>query len=560
MLVVTTTAPARRDREVPTVTINATLGQRDDTRPAADDVIADVDVSQDRSFAQIWRDRVAATPDSTFLVFAAEDGTRGEWTYAAFDAGVEDVMRVLIARDVRPGDAVHLALRNSPAFLTIWLACARLGAWMVPVDPASSERDLRRQIQRVTPKLGFCATARQAPYRAAAEANGLTTVLDLDETAHDLDRFAEFATPLPALPEVALPAPADRLAVMFTSGTTSEPKGVVLTQANYASLARSMSAVAALEARHRWLVTLPLFHGNAQYYCFTPAIAVGASVALTATFSASGWVRSAHELSVTHASLFAAPIRMILARTPDDVPALDLEHVWFAQSLGAEHHVRFAQMCGVVPRQLYGMTETVAIVTADTATPPRHDVIGRPILARRVRLVDPETGTEPALGSPGMIHVAGHRGVDLFQGYLDAPEITARSFPGTEPDGTSWFATGDLAARDEGGDLRFVGRADDVIKVSGENVSLTEVEATVAQAPGVLEVAVVAKPDPIRDVVPVAYVVARTPDDPPTAEHLTAWAERELAPAARPREWHLIDELPRTSVGKIRRFAVGTTA
>ncbi len=106
----------------------------------------------------------------------------------------------------------------------------------------------------------------------------------------------------------------------------------------------------------------------------------------------------------------------------------------------------------------------------------------------------------------------------------------------------------------DGEALRFVGRRDDVIKVSGENVSLTEVEAILAQAPGVLECAVLGRPDPVRDMVPVAYVVPRDREHPPAAGDLAAWAERNLASAARPRDWHLIDELPRTSVGKVRRF------
>ncbi|MEU1483188.1 AMP-binding protein [Streptomyces sp. NPDC005752] len=517
----------------------------------------DIDLGEGRAFADIWCDRVEATPGATFLVFRDDAGNVRSWTYEQFDATVGHAMQVMLARGVTPGSSVHLVLRNSPAFLAFWLACTRLGAWMVPVDPASGERDLHLQLERVGPRLGVCAKARRKAYAAAAERAGLDQVLELDETAVDVDLLAAEAAALPALPPLERPGPKDRIATMFTSGTTSRPKGVVLTQANYATLARVMSAVANLEARHRWFVTLPLFHGNAQYYCFTPAIAVGASVALTASFSAGGWVGSAHDLRATHASLFAAPIRMILARTPEDAPRLALEHVWFAQSLGQEHHRRFAEITGVTPRQLYGMTETVAIVTADVSEPPAHDVIGRPVQDRRVRLVDLSTGDEAGTGKPGMIHVAGRRGIDLFREYLDAPETTGRSF--SEPidaDGTVWFATGDLATRDETGTLRFVGRADDVIKVSGENVSLTEVEAVLAQAPGVLEAAVVAKPDPVRDVVPIAYLVPRDAAEPPSTDDLNAWAERELAPAARPREWHLIDELPRTSVGKVRRFAV----
>jgi carnitine-CoA ligase len=349
---------------------------------------------------------------------------------------------------------------------------------------------------------------------------------------------------------------------MFTSGTTSQPKGVVLTQANYRTVAEVMAAVANLGPDDRWLVTLPLFHANAQYYCFSPAINVGASVALTATFSASQWIDMSHELGATHASLFAAPIRMILARTPDGTEPGRLRHVWFAQSLGRDHHRRFGELAGTLPRQLYGMTETIAIVTADRGDPPSHDVIGEPVPGRTIRLVDPATREDVEAGAPGMIMLRGERGVDLFAEYLDDPAVTDRTFT-TDDEGVTWLVTGDLAVQVDSpssgpGALRFVGRADDVIKVAGENVSLTEVEAVLAQAPGVLEVAVVARADVIRDQVPVAYVVARDPDHAPTVDELATWAADQLTPQARPREWHLIDSLPRTSVGKVRRFKIGT--
>jgi carnitine-CoA ligase len=466
---------------------------------------------------------------------------------------------MLTANGVAAGDPVHLCLRNSPAFIAVWLATAEVGAWMVPVDPASTTRDIEIQLARVSPKIGFYAAQRAGTYLAGvAEGTALRTVA-LDETADDVRSGgplrADGVAPRP--PAAASPVePSARLAVMFTSGTTAQPKGVVLTQANYRHVARAMAAAANLGVDDRWLVTLPLFHANAQFYCFAPAIEVGASVALTATFSASQWIDMANELDATHASLFAAPIRMILARTPDDTTPCGLRHTWFAQNLGPDHHHRFGELTGTLPRQLYGMTETVAIVTADRSDPPAHDLIGEPVPGRSVRLVDQTTRADVDVGTPGMIMVAGERGVDLFAEYLDDPATTDRSFT-TDDDGATWFITGDLAVQNASGALRFVGRADDVIKVAGENVSLTEVEAILAQAPGVLEVAVIARPDEIRDHVPVAYVVASDQLHPPRADDLAAWASEQLAPQARPHEWHFIESLPRTSVGKVRRFKIG---
>ena len=505
-------------------------------------------------FHDHWSRTVAAHGSAPFLIFHDPAGTT-RYTYAEFDDIVARTAGTLRAGGVRPGSAVHVVLRNCPAFVAIWLAVARLGAWFVPVDPASAPRDIANQTRRTTPALGVCALERRADYLAGA-GESVPIVIAVAENAGDIAPGGPLVTgePVTAAPQHL--SPADRLAVMFTSGTTSEPKGVVLTQENYATVAETMAEAVGLRAQHRWLVTLPLFHANAQYYCFSPAITVGASVALTHTFSASRWAQQAHDLAVTHASLFAAPIRMILARSPERTPPLHLQHVWFAQSLGPEHYERFAELIGRRPRQLYGMTETVAAVTGDTSDPLRHDVIGSALGGRRIAVVDPQTGDPRTPGEPGMLLVHGTRGADLFAEYLDAPEVNARGFTDLA-DGTSWFRTGDLVAADpETGALSFVGRADDVIKVAGENVSLTEVEAVICQAPGVLEAVVLAQPDPIRDQVPVAYVVARDPAAPPDSARLADWAAGNLPPAARPREWHVVDSIPRTSVGKIRRFQV----
>lgn len=509
----------------------------------------------DMTLGRRWDTAVERHGDRPFLVFEGPDGAVSEWSYGEFDEIVGRVSALLSDSGVSAAAAVHIALRNCPAFIAIWLACARLGAWMVPADPASTVRDIRRQLDRVRPTVGFCATSRSEVYsQAVAESAACTmTTIAVDEAADDVRLGGGLCRHEAAAARTSLASSTDRLAVMFTSGTTSEPKGVVLTQHNYAHVADTMAAAVELQPPHRWLVTLPLFHANAQYYCIAPAIAVGASVALTATFSASQWLRQAGDLSATHASLFAAPIRMILARRPADAPKVRLEHLWFAQNIGAQHYEEFSELVGCRPRQLYGMTETVAIVTADVSQPYCNDVIGPPIAGRTVRVQDPETGALAEDGQPGELVVAGSPGEDLFLEYLDEPATTDRSF--VAGDGTTWFRTGDMVARStEDGALRFVGRRDDVIKVAGENVSLAEVEAALAQAPGVLECAVVGQADPIRDTVPVAYVVPRDAQAPPDPDDLAEWATRNLPPAARPRGWHVIEQLPRTSVGKVRRF------
>ncbi len=503
------------------------------------------------TFAELWERGVREYPQRTFLLFRDDNGNDAQWTYREFGDLVERVSNRLWTLGVRRGAAVHLCLRNSPAFLLVWFAVARLGGFMVPVDPASGPGDLANQVSRTQPVVGVAAADRADTYRAAV-GTMVTRVIEVYEDARDTLPGSPLLGDPGGASAVTTVAGSDRLAIMFTSGTTSEPKGVVLNQANYGYLARTMASLAELTASHRWFVTLPLFHGNAQFYCVAPAVSVGASVALTSRFSASRWVRQARETRATHASLFAAPIRMILTRTSDDTEPANLHHVWYAQNLAANHYAEFARLVGARPRQLYGMTETTAVVTCDRGAVPVHDSIGTVVPGREIRLLNPDDPTRTAEGDTGVLALAGTRGVDLFEGYLDNDAVNAHAF--LERDGQEWFRTGDLVRREHTGELRFVGRIDDVIKVAGENVSLTEIEAALAQAPGVLEAAVLAKADPVRDHVPVAYVVPRDPANPPRIAHLREWAEHNLTPRTCPREWHLLDELPRTSVGKIRRF------
>lgn len=502
------------------------------------------------TFEECWRQAAEQYAARTFLVFSDAAGKDHSWSYGEFDERVRRVAATLRATGLEPGRAVHVALRNSPAFLAVWLAAARLGARLVPVDPASTARDLAQQTRRTAPQVGIYSVHRADAYLQGAD---VPAMLPVTEGAEDLDEGSPLlGRPLRDTEGPPLTEPDTPMAVMFTSGTTSEPKGVILTQRNYATAAEHMAELSGLTAEDRWYVTLPLFHANAQYYCFAPAIRVGASVAMTAAFSASRWITTARRLRVTHASLFAAPIRMILARTPPGTRPLKLHHVWFAQSLSHAHHAAFEHLAGVAPRQLYGMTETVSVVAADLSPDPAPDRVGPPVHGRTIRLVT--AGGRDAEGAePGELWVRGTPGVDLFAGYHD-PAANAGAFHQVGPD--TWFSTGDLLSRTPDGVLRFVGRVDDVIKVAGENVSLTELEAVLAEAPGVLEAAAVAATDPVRDHVPVAYIVPRDRGRPPAIAELRAWAADRLVPAARPREWHIIDDLPRTSVGKVRRFRI----
>jgi crotonobetaine/carnitine-CoA ligase len=499
------------------------------------------------TFAQRWHRATTAAGDRPFLVWEGSDGAARQWSYAEFGELASDVAVFLASRGVQRGDAVHVALSNSPAFVAVWLAVTLLGATLVPSDPEASARELADCMRRTQAVVGVGSVRRTDRYReaAAGQPSLHVTLVDEDDTVLSPVRPGRPGSgTLPATP----PGPGERLAVMFTSGTTSQPKGVVLTQANYAFTGDVMAAAAGLGPDDRQLVALPMFHANAQYYSFAAAISVGASVALLSRFSASGFTGQAARHQATHASLFAAPVRMILARSPGPSGGQRLRHCWYAQNLTTAQYDGISGLLGCRPRQLYGMTETGPAVITSHPLEAAADVMGTVTPGCAVELRALGTGAAVTAGEVGEIVVGGERGRHLFVGYLDDPGTTGRSFDG------GWFRTGDLAYTDDEGRFRFAGRRGDVLKVSGENVSTVEVESVLAAHPAVFEAAVVGEPDPVKDEVPVAYVVLHEAAPSALAGELAAWCAARLSPAKRPREIRFVPELPRTSVGKIRKF------
>ena len=501
------------------------------------------------TFADLWSQAVRQHGSRPFLLFEDERGDVRSWTYGAFDAVVRSTAAGLAARGVGPGDRVLIVLPNSVAFVAVWLACAVTGAVFSSSDPRARAAEIAHQHARLAPALVICG-AEQAAQVSGSGAGDHTVVVasSSDDTLGGLAQPEATATPPPP------PAAEDDLAVLFTSGTTSAPKGVRVSQGLYAHSARVMAAAAGLTPTSRYLVALPLFHANAQYYCFAAAISCGASVALVPRFSATRYLDQAERLEVTHASLFAAPLRMVLARGGGRTLTRPLQHLWFAQDLTPAEYDAVTRLVGCRPRQLYGMTETGPAVLSQPPGAAGPTGLGGITDGCLVRLGDVETGEPDGITGYGEIQVGGTPGHTVFAGYLDDPDATEAVLAAREPDGRVWFRTGDRATVDTTGTWSFAGRSSEQLKVAGENVSAVEIEQVIARHPGVFEVAVTARPDPLRTEVPVAHVVPTDEADRGLVDSVTAWCKEHLSPAKRPHEIHVVRELPRTSVGKIRKF------
>jgi crotonobetaine/carnitine-CoA ligase len=481
-------------------------------------------------------------PDRPFVVFEAMDQVVEVYTWSELNARSFALAELLTSIGIRRTDKVNLHLGNRPLFLVAWFACARVGAVMVPTNTASSRDELNYQIEHSEAKVCLVEDQFAGNLRDACRPLAKPPTILVE---------SELETLLAAAPPGRVPpprgvSPTDVAAILYTSGTTSKPKGVMVSQAAYAYAGEVVRAAVGLLPTDRFLTVLPLFHGNAQYYSVMSSLVAGCTVILCERFSASRYFEQAVRHHATVGSLFAAAARMILAqpREAHRVPN-SLRAMVFAQNLSARHLEEWADRFQVPIVQLYGMTETVGPPTFNPMRLPRADSIGLPSLGYTCRIVS-DQGRDCADGETGQLLVGGLPGLTLMTGYFKDPAATSEVLR----DG--WLWTGDIVRADADGYLYFVDRAKDMIKIAGENVAASEVEAAIKLHPDVFDVAVIGAPDEVREERIIAFAVLRegATIGPP---EIIEWCRSRLAKFRVPSEIVIRAELPRTSVGKIQK-------
>lgn len=494
--------------------------------------------------------KVQRHPNKTWMIFEGRDGSVSHVSYGDFERRARQAAAVLGELGVRAGDKITLHLNNCPEFLEIWFGAALCGAVVVPVNTLSSLDELEFLVNHSESVL-FVTEASFLPVAEALlpRCPKVRQVL-VCRTAEDEGQARSYVRLREAAPDAwprHEPRPLDEVAILYTSGTTSRPKGCLITNANYIHVGEAVAKGIRAEADDRWLVVLPYFHGNSQYYCTMPALLVGASIAVMERFSASRYFHQASRYDCTLSSLFAAPMRMLLAQPPSPAHRQHrLRLVIFAQNLTEQQLAEWDERFGAPLMQIYGMTEQLGHPLANPLDYPRNNMsIGLPALGWRVRLVD-DDGQDVPDGEVGQILVHGEPGVSLMKGYFKDPDATASAIR----DG--WLWTGDTARVGEDGFVYFVDRAKDMIKRSGENVAASEVEAVLKDHPAVFDAAVIGIPDPIRDEAIKAFVILH-PDAAATSDDLIGWCADRLAKFRVPEVIEFRNELPRTSVGKIQK-------
>jgi crotonobetaine/carnitine-CoA ligase len=500
---------------------------------------ADLRITGDRTLNSVLQEGATLHPDRTLVVFEDEQGTVSELSWAEVQTRSRGVAAQLASHGVRRGDRVQVHLENRPEFLLAWFGLAELGASMVPTNPAAPALELEYLLDHAQVVAAITDAGRETVVRAASRARrDQLPVLYCEDFASTPGSRSLTAPPVAATEE---------LSILYTSGTTSHPKGVRITHANYVWAGEVYASAMRLRPEDRVLTALPLFHANSQYYSTMGALVSGATLVLVNRFSASKWVDQAIRHRASVANLFAAAIRMILAQDPrPEWQGHSLRAVMFAQNLLEEEWLAWHERVGAPLIQGYGMTETIGPpLMTSLAGAGRRDTVGRPTLGYTCRLTR-EDGSVPCVGEPGELLVAGVPGETLMAGYLHDREATEAILS----DG--WLRTGDVFSIEPDGSFAFVDRRKDLIKRAGENVAASEVEAVLRSHPHVIDAAVVGIPDPMRDENILAFVVGAGV----TEDELISWCRERLSKFRVPGHVSLVDGLPRTPVGKVQKHVL----
>lgn len=496
------------------------------------------------------------------------------WTFTELDREVDRHAWALMQAGFEPGNHIALWFTNRPAYIFLLFAIAKIGAVAVPLNTRYRRQDI-----------AYCVAQAQCAGLFYAERSGpvdyremLGSVLEdarLDEgvfLSASFPRLRQIVTvgpstsPLSAslddLLTEAGPIDHEALAtrasavktgdvamIVYTSGTTGNAKGVMLSHAGI-RLCIQRAVVWGTTFRDVQLHYLPMFHLYAIGFVTVPSLALGACQVLTETFEAEEALRliERERATIVHGfdphyrdlmeaqerlSLDISSLRMgTFPSGPDNcVPVVRAAH---------------ASLCPILPS--FGMTETWSGITAgalDCSLEQRSEASGYPLPGVEIRIVDPDTGEIAPTGETGEIQV---RSFSLMEGYYDKPEESAAALG---DDG--FLRTGDAGYLRPDGYLRFVGRYKDMLKVGGENVAPAEIEQLLAELPGIREVACVGYPDPRLQEVVAAFVVTRSEVPPPTLDSIQEHCRGRVASFKMPRHLFVVDEFPMTPSGKVQK-------
>jgi acyl-CoA synthetase (AMP-forming)/AMP-acid ligase II len=496
------------------------------------------------SIAALLQDRARRDPHRELFRF---EGT--SWTVGQIDEDSSRLARVLVRWGIRKGDRVALMIPNGIEFPTCWMALAKVGAVMVPLNTQYQEADLGHVLADSGARLAL-AGAREAG-RLTAVRDRVTTletiaVLGQEVGPGIVSLAAELSAPPSRLEGDAVGAD-DLMSIQYTSGTTGFPKGCMLSHAYMLRMGTVPAEAYGVTERDVMLTAQPYSYLDPQWATALCLVA-GCPLVILPRFSASTFWQSVKDHGVTFFYVLGT-MPVFLYKQPEN-PAVERSHrvrVAVCSGIPRELHAAMEARWGCPWREGYGSTESGVdlVVLPEETDSVGSGRMGRPVRGREATVVDAQ-GRELPDGEVGELLL---RGEGMMRGYWNNAAATAEKFAG------GWLHTGDLVVRDEAGHFRLVGRTKDMIRRTGENIAAAEVEAVLCEHPAVRAAAVVPVPDELRGEEVKAFVQLQPGQTPATAppDALLEFVRARLAPFKVPRFLEYVDRFPLTPSERVAK-------
>ncbi|MGV1010230.1 MAG: acyl-CoA synthetase [Dermatophilaceae bacterium] len=484
--------------------------------------------------------RARRSPNRRALTF--EGAT---WTYGQLLERVERLAAALRSGGLNHGDRISFIGANHPAALETWLAASQLGAIFVPLNFRLAGPELTYIVGDAGSHTIVAGLDSQAAIDAIRDQVPVRRYIGVESAGQGWDSYADLVESTAPLAQPDSVRPDELSVIMYTSGTTGVPKGVMLSHANLWWSDVAMLSWIDIHADDVTLAFSPLFHIAGLNFLIGITWMRGGEVVLHRSFDAQATLDDIAAYGVR--TLFGVPAMFITMSQLPGFAEADLSSVRIAVCGGApapEPLLRTFAERGIGVLQGYGLTETApaAIFLVPEFALTKLGAAGQPPLYIETKLVDPEGNPITQAGIPGEVCM---RGPNVTAGYWNRPAATAAAF-----DEGRWFHTGDVGQYDEDGFVYIVDRLKDMVISGGENVYPAEVESILFGHPAVAEVAVIGLPDE-RWGEAVTAVVATRPGSQVTLEELQAFASESLARYKLPRRLLLVEALPRNPTGKV---------
>ncbi|MEV7605720.1 ATP-dependent acyl-CoA ligase [Paenarthrobacter sp. NPDC089322] len=460
---------------------------------------------------------------------------------------------VLMNHGIRPGDRVALMSSNRVELLDLILGCAWVGAIAVPINTAARGEQLHHILANSESSLLVTESALLEHVDRIPELSSLRQIWLLDEPDPGLgNRYPVAGLPQPDSPAEPAPVlPGDTAAILYTSGTTGVSKGVQCPQGQFYWWGVNVSRQLELTDKDVLYTCLPLFHTNALN-AFSQALVSGAEYVLGPRFSASRFWSDVHSAGATFTYLLGAMVSILASKPPTPLDRAHGVVAALAPATPAGLLESFRDRFGITLMDGYGSTETNSIV-ASSRREQRPGYMGKVQPGFSARVVD-EYGLEVRAGQPGELLLRSDQPHAFATGYFRMPEATVTAWKDL------WFHTGDRVVVDADGWMRFVDRIKDVIRRRGENISSAEVEHALLEHPLISEAAVYAVDSELGEDEVMAAIVVKEPIE---FSEIAAFCEPLLAKYAIPRFIRVVQDLPKTENGKVRKTVLreeGTAA